>query len=438
MPGRRRKKKRGVSDWRARYESSRMSPEEAAHHIKRGDRIFIGTGCGEPQALVQAMMESKSGIEDAELYHFLSLGTTTYAEPRFSSVFRHNSFFLGPGDREAVWEGRADYIPIMFSDIPKLFRQGRLPLDVALIQVSPPDEHGFCTYGIAVDIVKSAAETAGLVIAQVNPRMPRALGDSFIHITDIDLIVEHDEPILEYTYPEANEVQLKVARNVAKLVQNGDTLEVGIGTIPNAVLAQLKDRLDLGIHTEVFSDGMIDLIEAGAVTCNKKTIHPGKIIASFCMGTRRLYDYIDNNPFFEFHPIEYCNTPLVIAQNERLAAINVALEVDLTGQVNADSLGYQFYSGIGGQADFIRAATMAKLGKPIIALPSTTSDGKKSRIVPRLSEGAGVVTTRGDVHYVVTEYGIAYLHGKNIRERAMRSEERRVGKECRSRWSPYH
>jgi acyl-CoA hydrolase len=419
MPDRRRKKKRGVADWKTRYDRARMAPEDAMHGIKRGDRIFIGTGCGEPQALVKALMESKFGIEDAEIYHFLSLGVNTYAEPRFSSVFRHNSFFLGPGDRAAVWEGRADYIPIMFSDIPKLFRQGRLPIDVALIQVSPPDEHGFCTYGVSVDIVKSVAETAALVIAQVNPRMPRTLGDSFIHVTDIDVIVEYDEPILEWTYPEPNEVQLKVAKNVAKLVQNGDTIEVGIGTVPNAVLTQLRERLDLGIHTEVFSDAMIDLIEAGAVTCNKKNIHPGKIIASFCMGTRRLYDYVDNNPFFEFHPIEYCNLPTVIAQNERMAAINVALEVDLTGQVNADSLGYRFYSGIGGQADFIRGATLAKMGKPIIALPSTTSDGKQSRIVAKLSEGAGVVTTRGDVHYIVTEYGIAYLHGKNIRERAM-------------------
>ncbi len=398
---------------------AKTTPAEAIRNIKRGDRIFIGTGCGEPQALVKALIESQSGIEDAEIFHLLSLGVAAYTEPRFNTIFRHNSFFIGPASREAVWEGRADYIPIMLSDIPGLFREGRLPIDAALIQVAPPDKHGFCPYGVSVDIVKAAAETAELVIAQVNPLMPRTLGDSYVHVGDIDLVVELEEPILEWTYPKPEEVHLQVARNVARLVTDEATLQMGIGTIPNAVLGFLKDRQDLGVHTEVFSDGLIDLIEAGAVTCAKKSIHPGMIVSSFCMGTRKLYDYIDDNPFFEFHPTDYCNNPSIIARNDRLTAINVALEVDLTGQVNADSLGFRFYSGIGGQADFIRGAALSKKGKPIIAMPSTTLDGKHSRIVPTLTEGSGVVTTRGDVHYVVTEYGSAYLHGKNIRDRAM-------------------
>lgn len=419
MPQRRRRTSRSIHNWKEHYERIQTSPEEAVKNIQRGDRIFIGTACGEPQFLVKALIENRAGIEDAEIFHLVTISSGAYTDPKYQTLFRHTSFFIGPATRGAVWEGRADYLPIMLSDIPRLFRDRRLPIDAALIQVSPPDRHGFCTFGVSVDVTKSAAEAANLVIAQVNPKMPRALGDSFIHISEIDVAVVHEEPILTWVYPEPNPVQREVARNVAKLVQNGDTMELGIGTIPDAVLEELRDRQDLGIHTEVFSDGVMKLIEAGAITCAKKTIHPGKIVASFAMGSPRLYEFMDNNPFFEFHPTEYCNNPAVISKNERLAAINVALEVDLTGQVNADSLGYRFYSGIGGQADFIRGAALARRGKPIIVLPSTTSDGKHSRIVPKLGEGAGVVTTRGDVHYVVTEYGIAYLHGKTVRERAL-------------------
>jgi acyl-CoA hydrolase/GNAT superfamily N-acetyltransferase len=406
-------------DWRRYYDRIKTTPEGAIKKVRRGDRIFVGTACGEPQELVRALIRPESLIEDAEVYHLLSMGATSYSEPHLAGVFRHNSFFIGPATRQAINEGRADYIPIMLSDIPKLFREGRLPLDVALIQVSPPDGHGFCTYGVSVDIVKAAAESAGLVIAQVNPRMPRTLGDSFIHVMDLDAVVEFEEPVLVWQYPETQEIHHRVARNVARLISDGATLQMGIGLIPDAVLTMLKDRIDLGIHTEVFSDGLIDLIECGAVTCAKKSIHPGKIITSFCMGTQRLYDYVDANALFEFHPTDYCNNPAVIAQNDRLTAINVALEVDLTGQVNADSLGFKFFSGIGGQADFIRGAALARRGMPIITLPSTTLDGKYSRIVPSLKEGSGVVTTRGDVHYVATEYGVAYLHGKNVRDRAL-------------------
>jgi len=409
--------------WRENYRSRLLSAESAISLIQPGSHIFVGTACGEPQALTRALVEKGERIDDAELFHFLTLSKAPYAQAQFSYRFRPNTFFIGPGTREALAEGRADYIPMMLSEIPRLIKSGRIKIDVALVQVSVPDEHGFCSLGVSVDITKSVVEVADLVIAQVNPRMPRTLGDSFVHINDLDILVEAEEPILEYSYPEPDPVQRKVAENIAKLVENDSTLEMGIGTIPDTVLKFLEDRKDLGIHTEVFSDGLIGLIEKGVITGAKKTIHQGKIIASFVMGSAKLYDLINNNPGFELHPADYVNHPLVIAQNYKMTAINVALEVDLTGQVNADSIGTKFYSGIGGQADFIRGAALSKNGKPIIALPSTArggSSGKKiSRIVPRLTEGAGVITTRGDVHYVVTEYGIAYLHGKSIRERAM-------------------
>ncbi len=401
------------------YKSRTLSAENAIAQIHPGSHIFVGTACGEPQALTRALVEKGERIEDAMLFHFLTLSQAPYAQAQFAYRFRPNTFFIGPGTREALAEGRADYIPIMLSEIPRLIKSGRLKLDVALIQVSSPDEHGFCSLGVSVDITKAVSEVADLVIAQVNPRMPRTLGDSFIHVNDLDIVVEVEEPILEYSYPEADPLQNKVAENVAKLVENESTLEMGIGTIPNAVLKFLEDRKDLGIHTEVFSDGIMDLIEKGVITGAKKTIHEGKICASFAMGSQKLYSHINNNPRFEFHPADYINNPFVIASNYKMIAINVALEVDLTGQVNADSIGTKFYSGIGGQADFIRGAALSPNGKPVIALPSTAAKGKVSRIVPRLAEGAGVITTRGDVHYVVTEYGIAYLHGKSIRERAL-------------------
>jgi len=401
------------------YKSRLLSPEAAINQIRPGSHIFVGTACGEPQALTRALAEKGERIEDAMLFHFLTLSQAPYAQAQFAYRFRPNTFFIGPGTRAALAEGRADYIPIMLSEIPRLIKSGRIKVDVALIQVSPPDEHGFCSLGVSVDITKAVTEAAKMVIAQVNPKMPRTLGDSFVHLNDLDIVIESEEPILEYSYPAADPVQSKVAENIAKLVENESTLEMGIGTIPDAVLKFLSDRKDLGIHTEVFSDGIIELIEQGVITGRKKAIHQGKIIASFVMGSARVYEMINNNPRFEFHPADYVNNPFIIAQNHKMVAINVALEVDLTGQVNADSIGAKFYSGIGGQADFIRGAALSGNGKPIIALPSTARAGKVSRIVPMLAEGAGVITTRGDVHYVVTEYGIAYLHGKSIRERAM-------------------
>ncbi|MCS7258609.1 MAG: GNAT family N-acetyltransferase, partial [candidate division WOR-3 bacterium] len=307
---------------------------------------------------------------------------------------------------------------IFLSEIPRLFKLGLVPIDVALITVSIPDEHGYCSYGISVDITKPAAESAAIVIAEVNPNMPRTLGDSFIHINDIDYLVYSEEPILEYTVKAQPEIVKRIAKNVSDLIEDGSTIQVGYGGVPNAILEFLYHKRDLGLHTEVFSDNVIDLIEKGVITNRKKTLHPGKCIAAFAMGTARLYKYLHNNPFFEFHPVDYTNDPFVIAQNDKMVSINSAIEIDLTGQVCADSIGYKFYSGIGGQLDFVRGAARAKDGKPIIVVPSLRSDGT-SRIVASLSEGAGVVTTRGDVHYVATEWGVANLYGKTIRERAL-------------------
>lgn len=405
--------------WKSRYENKLVTPDAALKNLKPGMRIFLGTACGEPLTLVEALVSGQRQIEDAEIFQLLPLGNAPYAEKKYSGRFRHNSFFIGPPLRGAIREGRADYTPIMLSDIPRLIKHGRVKIDAALISVSPPDSHGYVSLGVSVDIVKTAVQHAGVVIAEVNESMPRTLGDCSFHVDQIDLFVKGERPILEFSFPEPTEVQAKVAENVARLVEDGATIETGIGIIPTTVLKFLGDRRDLGIHTEVMLDAIVDLVEAGVITNSRKTINQGKTVASFCMGTRKLYDFVHNNPGVEFHPTEYVNDPYIIAQNDKMAGINVALEVDITGQVAADSIGYTFYSGIGGQVDFIRGAGKSKWGRPIICLPSVTSDGTKSRIVPFLSEGAGVVTTRGDVHYVVTEYGIAYLHGKSIRERAM-------------------
>jgi acyl-CoA hydrolase/GNAT superfamily N-acetyltransferase len=321
--------------------------------------------------------------------------------------------------RGAIQEGRADYTPVFLSEIPRLFRSGRVVIDVALITVCPPDQHGYCSFGVATDVVKAAAETAKVVVAEVNRNMPRALGDCFIHVDDLDVMVPSERELFENVQGEPDELSKKIARHIANLIVDGATLQLGIGTIPDAVLHFLTDFKDLGIHTEMFSDGIIPLVEKGVINNSRKTLHRGKIIASFVIGSRKLYDFIDDNPSVEFHPTEYVNDPFVIAQNDKMISINSAIEVDLTGQVCSDSLGELFYSGIGGQVDFVRGASRAKEGRPIIALPSTVKDGVISRIVPTLKPGAGVVTSRGDVHYVVTEYGSAYLHGKTVRERAM-------------------
>lgn len=409
----------GTSDWTARYRDQVCTADEAVQRVRRGQRLFVGSGAAEPQSLVAALVRRGSELADNEIIHILTLGIAPYCSAAMAEVFRHNALFIGPNVRSAVTEGRADYTPVFLSEIPRLFRSGRVALDLALIQVSPPDEHGYCSYGVSVDIVKAAAETAGCILAEVNPRMPRTLGDSFIHVSRLAALVPNDAPLPESLPQPPDQVALQIGEYVAQLVSDGATLQIGIGAIPNAVLQCLRGKKDLGIHSEMFSDGVIDLIECGAINGARKSLLPGKVVSSFCMGSRRLYDYVDNNPTFEFQPVEFTNDPFIIAQNERMVAINAALEVDLTGQVCADSIGSTFHSGIGGQVDFIRGAARSEGGKPIIVLRSTAKDDTVSRIVPQLRPGAGVVTTRGDVHYVVTEYGIAELWGKTVRERAL-------------------
>ena len=414
----------GMSDgsWRHLYRERLTSAACAVASIGSGRRVFVGSNCAEPQTLVEALTAHAAGLTATEIVHIMTLGQAPYSEARFEKQFRHNAFFIGANVREAVNACRADYTPIFLSEIPALFRSGQLPLDVALIMVSPPDVHGYCSLGISVDVVKAAVESSGLVIAEVNRRMPRTLGDSFLHVSRIDAFVESDCPLLELLPPTQTEVTQRIGRHIADLIEDGSTLQLGIGAIPDAALACLTDKRDLGIHTEMFSDGLLPLVAAGVVTGRRKTLYPDKIISSFCMGTRALYDFVDNNPSIEFHPSEIVNDPFVIAQNEKMVAINAAIEVDLTGQVCADSIGERFYSGIGGQVDFLRGAARSRGGKAIIALPSTASlhgGTTVSRIVSNLKPGAGVVTSRGDVHYVVTEWGTASLHGKSIRERAL-------------------
>jgi acyl-CoA hydrolase/GNAT superfamily N-acetyltransferase len=391
--------------------------------IHPGNRIFIGTGCGEPQCLVQALINyvrsHPKAFFDAELLQVWTLGVAPYADEKFKDNFRHNSFFIGNNTRDAVNRGLADYTPVFLSQVPGLFQKKLVPVDVALIQTSLPDEHGFMSLGISVDIVKAAAENASLVIAQINPRMPRVLGDTFINIKDVDFIIPCEEPLLEYEDTVADDISQKIGTYVARIVQDGDTIQVGYGSIPNAILAHLMNKEHLGVHTELLTDGIVELMRARVVDNSRKELNRGKTVAAFCMGKHDTYDYLHDNPAIEFRPVNYTNNPTVLARQKNMTAINSALEVDLSGQATAESLGKLFYSGIGGQADFMRGAILSQGGKTILALQSTAEDGNVSRIVPFLKEGAGVTLSRGDIHYVVTEYGIAYLHGKNIRERAM-------------------
>ncbi|MBW1806688.1 MAG: GNAT family N-acetyltransferase [Deltaproteobacteria bacterium] len=408
-----------LADWQERYQEVIATPEQAVSRIRPGQRIFIGTGCAQPQELVRALVLRAGWLSDTEIVHLLTIGDAPYAERELAHCFTINSFFIAENVRNIIQEGLGDYTPVSLFDIPRLFKSGRLPLDVALIQVSPPDEQEMCSLGISVDIVSSAAENAGLVIAQVNPQMPRTQGDSTLSVHDLDILVPADVPLLEVEPPEPTEVSRKIGQHVASLLEDGSTVELGIGNIPHALVEFLKTKKDLGIHTEMFTDSIIELIDSGAISGSRKSSNKGKIVASFCMGTRRLYEYIDGNPLFSFKPTEYVNDPYVIGKQNRMVSINVALEVDLTGQVCADSLGTKFFSGIGGQTNFNIGAGRSPGGRAIITLPSTAKDGKISRIVSRLSPGAGVVTTRGDVHYVVTEYGVAYLYGKSVKERSL-------------------
>ncbi len=406
-------------NWVDIYRSRVTTAPEAVKAIESGDRVWIHPGCNTPTRLIDAMVARAPELEDVEVVHILTLADAPYAEPGMAGHFRHRALFVGGNVREAVNQGRADFVPVHLHEIPALITGGLMPVDVALIHISPPDEHGFCSYGVGVDGTKAAVENARVSIALVNQRMPRTLGDSFVHVSKLTSVVEVDEPLIELPMAtEVSETARQIGRNIASLIPDGATLQMGIGEIPDAVLIFLEDKQHLGVHTEMFSDGLVDLFEAGVVTNERKTLHRGKIVASFVIGTKRSFDFVDNNPFMEFHPSGYVNDPFIVAQNENMVAINSALSIDLTGQVCADSIGPKVYSGFGGQLDFIRGAARSKGGVPIIALPSTARDGAISRITQALLPGSGVVTTRADVHYVVTEYGVANLYGQSLRERA--------------------
>ena len=399
------------------YRDKFVTAEQALQSVKSGNRVVLGHACGEPSVLVDALVARAEELRDVEIVHMVAMGQAKYTRPEMEKSFRHNALFVGGSTRKAVEEKRADYTPCFFSEIPRLFTNKILPVDVALIQVAPPDDEGFCSFGLSVDYTSSAAESAGIVIAQINRNFPRTAGTK-IHLSKIDFLVEKDEPVLELKPPVIGEIEKMIGENVARLVPDGATLQLGIGAIPDAVLLFLTHKKDLGIHSEMFSDGVVVLAEAGVITNRKKTINPGKFTASFLMGTRKLYDFIDNNQDVDMQPIAYVNDPFIIGQHENMVSINSALQVDLMGQVNAEMIGSKQYSGIGGQVDFVRGASRSKNGKSIIAMPSTAAGGKLSRIACELDRGAAVSTSRNDVHYIATEYGVADLRGKSLAQRA--------------------
>ena len=405
------------------YPEKFASENEIFSHIRRGDHIFVASGCGEPQYLVQALIRyvesNPKAFFDAEIIHIYSLGLAPYAGAKYKANFRHNSFFVGNSTRDSINAGMADYTPISLSQLPALLASGAVRIDVALIQTSMPDEHHYLSLGVSVDVVKTATEKAKIVIAQINPNMPRIHGDGFIHIKDVDFIIPYDEPLLEVSKTQASDVIKTIGKNVARLVQDGDTIQVGWGGLPNAVMASLYNKKDLGVHTELLSDGLVYLIKTGVINNSRKTIDHGKSVAAFCMGTRETYDFLDNNPSIALRTLDYTNSQLIMSRIENMVAINSALEIDLSGQATSESIGGVFYSGIGGHQDFMRGALFSRNGKTILALKSTSRNDTISRIVPALKEQAGITLNRADTRYVVTEYGIAYLHGKNIRERAM-------------------
>ncbi len=409
------------TNWQALYRDRLGSaPEVLEKAIGNGNRVYIGSGCSEPQHLVRALVGLLEARQDLEVVQHLSLGALPQEWGMYAGKCRLKTFFVGPRTRRAVNQGLADYIPIPSSSIPRLFREENTwALDVCLIQVSPPDEHGFCSLGVGVDLNKPAALSAKVLVAQVNGRMPRVLGDSFLHVAQIHHFVEYDEPLLEIVHRERSAVAERIAKYVSQLVEDGSTLQVGFGRVSNSVLRYLEDKKDLGIHTEVITDAHLYLVRKGVITGRNKKVHPGKIVASSVMGSRELYDFVHNNPEVELYPIEYVNDRRLISANEQIVALNSALEIDLSGQICADSIGHKVYSGIGGYVDFVHGVATAARGKSIVVLPSTSPDGRKSRIVTHLTQGAGVVSSRSVVRYVVTEFGIAYLHGKTIRERAL-------------------
>lgn len=407
------------SNWQERYRDKICTPEEAVRLILPGRRIMVGSHACEPNQLVNALVTHGDHLADNEIVHLMTLGKAPYVKPGLEKRFRHTAFFIGSNTRDAIHEGRADFMPVFLSEIPALITSRRVRIDVLLIQVSPPDAHGYCSLGVSVDITRAALEAADLVLAEVNEQMPRTHGDSFVHVNRLAKLIPVDSPLHEHLPEPLDEVDRAIGRHIASVVPNGATLQLGIGKIPDATLEALEHHHDLGIHTEMFSDGVKRLVEKGVITCSKKTLLPGKIVTSFIIGSRDLYEWVDDNPFIEMRSCSFTNDPFVIARHDKMAAINAALAVDLTGQVAADTLMGRFFSGIGGQVDFIRGAARSRGGKPIIAMRSTAKNGTVSRIVPVLEAGAGVVTSRGDVHYIATEYGVVDLWGKNIRQRAL-------------------
>ena len=404
--------------WTENYQSRIGTPEEAMSLIKSRDSVYLHAGAATPQLLVDAFSKRAMELEGVTISHILSLGDAKYVTPEMEGHVRLNSLFTGTNVRESVNAGRADWTPIFLSEIPGLFKNGHIPVDVAIIHVSPPDSHGFCSFGVSTDTTIAACKRAKIIVAMVNRQMPRVHGDNFIHASKLDFIVEANEPLFQTAKVELSEQHMLIGKYIASLIEDGSTLQMGIGAIPDATLFYLKEKRNLGIHTEMFSDGVVELVESGVINGEEKTLHTGKVVSSIVMGSQHVYDFINENPFMEFHPTDYVNDPYIIAQNNKMVAINSSIEIDLTGQVCSDSMGRTNFSGIGGQVDFMRGASRSNGGKPIIAMPSTAKQGTQSRIVLDLKPGAAVTTSRGDVHYIVTEYGIAHLHGKTLRDRA--------------------
>lgn len=405
-------------NWREAYKSKKVTAEEAVKHIKSGSRVVLGHASGEPMELVNAMVKNSAAYKDVEIVHMVALGKGEYCNPEYEGIFRHNALFAGAPTRKAIHEGRADFTPCHFSRIPSLFTEKILPVDVALIFVSVPDDHGFCSYGVSVDYTKAVAESASIVIAEVSKNMPRTYGDSFIHISEIDYIVETEAGPAILKPPVLTENDEKIGSYISTLIHDGDCMQLGIGAVPDAILSFLKTKKNLAIHSEMISDGVVDLVESGVINCSVKNFHPGKIIVTFLMGTEKLYRFADNNPMIEMYPVDYVNNPAVIAKNDNMVSVNSALQVDFTGQVVSDTIGYKQYSGTGGQLDFVRGAAWSKNGRSILAFHSTAAKGTLSKIVPHVDEGANATTPRPDTHYIVTEYGIADLRGKTVAQRA--------------------